>query len=92
MPKILIEVSNTPHGVKVDVRGDLDGFSSAAFVARGMVVYAGALFVEAKPVLLAGDADPVRLRPVRPKLAPQSATVRGNFCGLMQEQWGDHHE
>ena len=92
MPKIMIKVSNTPHGVKVDVRGDLDGFSSAAFVARGMVVYAGALFVEAKPVLLAGDADPVRLRPARPELAPQSATVRGNFGGLMQEQWGDHHD
>lgn len=52
----MIEVSNTPHGVKVDVRGDLDGLSDAAFVARGMTVYAGALFVSAKPVLLGGDA------------------------------------
>ena len=92
MPKIMIEVSNSPHGVKVDVQGDLDGFSSAAFVARGMVVYAGALFVEAKPVLLAGDADPVRLRPARPEPKPEPATVRGNFGGLMNEQWGDHHE
>jgi hypothetical protein len=88
----MFEVSNTPHGVKVDVRGDLDGFGSAAFVARGMVVYAGALFVEAKPVLLAGDADPVRLRPARHADAPEPATVRGNFGGLMNEQWGDAHD
>ena len=91
MPNIMIEVSNTPHGVKVDVQGDLDGFSSAAYVARGMVIYAGALFVEAKPVLLAGDADPVRLHPARPAAA-DAVPVRGNFGGLLHEQWGDHHE
>ena len=83
MPKIMIEVSNTPHGVKVDVRGDLDGLSDAAFVARGMTVYAGALFVSAKPVLLGGDADPVVLHPAKP------GVVRDNFAGLLHEQWGD---
>jgi hypothetical protein len=57
-----------------------------------MVVYAGALFVEAKPVLLAGDADPVRLRPARHADVPEPATVRGNFGGLMNEQWGDAHD
>lgn len=83
MPTILIEVTDTDHGVKVDVRGDLDGLSDAAFVARGMVVYAGALFVGGRPVLLAGDADPVPLHPAKP------ADVHGNFAGLMHEQWGD---
>jgi hypothetical protein len=61
MPTIFIQVTDTEHGVKVDVQGDLDGLSDAAFVARGMTVYAGALFVSARPVLLAGDADPVQL-------------------------------
>lgn len=86
MPSLNIEISDTEHGVKVDVQGDLDGLSDAAFVARGMVVYAGALFVSAKPVLLAGDADPVRLH------TPKPPAVRGNFGGLMNEQWGDHHD
>ena len=31
MPKIMIEVSNTPHGVKVDVQGDLDGNGTVDF-------------------------------------------------------------
>lgn len=86
MPTIHFQVSDTEHGVKVDVQGDLNGLSDAAFVARGMVVYAGALFVSAKPVLLAGDADPVQLPTTRPP------AVRGNFGGLMNEQWGDHHD
>jgi hypothetical protein len=86
MLAIYIEVTDTKHGVKVDVRGDLDGFSSAAFVARGMVVYAGALFVEAKPVLLAGDADPVRLRPVPGAMA----VARCDDCGALREDWDLH--
>jgi len=74
MTKIMIEVTDGAHGVRVDVRGDLKGNGDAAFVARGMVVYAGALFVSAKPVIISGDAG------------------HDQFGGLMNEQWGDHHE
>lgn len=94
MPTIYIEVTDTEHGVKVDVRGDLDGLSDAAFVARGMTVYAGALFVSAKPVLLGGDADPVPLprHGTHPHDIARGQFAGGNFAGLSVGQFGgvDH--
>lgn len=90
MPSLIIEISDTQHGVKVDVQGDLHGFSDAAFVARGVVVFAGALFVGGRPVLLAGDADPVQLaQPTRSPYDIQPGQFAGgNFAGLEFGQFG----
>ena len=90
MPTIYIEVTDTPHGVKVDVRGDLQGLSDAAFVARGLTIYAAALFVGGRPVLLGGDADPVALprHGDHPHDIQAGQFAGGNFAGLERGQFG----
>lgn len=57
MTTIQFEIFDTPGGgVIVNVRGDMDNrVSNAAFVARGMAIYANALFVGSQQVRVAGD-------------------------------------
>ncbi len=84
MTTIKFEVFDTPSGgVIVNIRGDLDNrVSNAAFVARGMAIYANALFVGAQQVLVAGDGVDTlplgRLLPLRDSL---SGDVHGHKAG-----------
>jgi hypothetical protein len=64
MSPITLTVKNTPNGVTVDATGPLYGLTSQAWVARAMVDVASHLFVDSKPVLLAGEADPIKTLPV----------------------------
>lgn len=75
MNKIQITIIESDAGVRVDVSGNLDNRTSdASFVARGMVIYAAALFVGGRQVTLSGSANTQQM--------PELATLGGSRPAL----------
>jgi hypothetical protein len=57
---ITLTIKDTPAGVVIDAAGPLHAIGDAPWVARTLIEHAAPLFVGGKPVLLGGEADPVR--------------------------------